>query len=81
MFLWPTCALKPKVLHLVHNSPLGGYAGFLKSYRKLKQDFFWQGMKADLKTHIKECVVCQQMKHETCHPAGLLQPLPIPNKP
>ena len=38
-------------------------------------------MKSDLKLHIKECDVCQQMKSETCHPAGLLQPLPIPDKP
>ena len=38
-------------------------------------------MRADLKKHIRECGICQQMKHETCHPAGLLQPLPIPNKP
>ena len=38
-------------------------------------------MRADLKKHIRECGICQQMKHETCHPAGLLQPLPIPDKP
>ena len=38
-------------------------------------------MKSDLKQHIKECGVCQQMKHETCKPVGLLQPLPIPIKP
>ena len=38
-------------------------------------------MKSDLKLHIKECDVCQQMKSETCHPARLLQPLPIPDKP
>ena len=38
-------------------------------------------MKANLKTHIRECGVCQQMKHETYHLASLLQPLPIPDKP
>ena len=81
MFLWPTSFLIPKVLHLVHDSPLGGQAGFQKSYHRLRQDFLWQEMKTDLKTHIRECGVCQQMKHETCHLAGLLQPLPIPDKP
>ena len=39
------------------------------------------GMRSDLKQHIKECGVCQQMKNETCKPPGLLQPLPIPDKP
>ena len=38
-------------------------------------------MKSDLKQHIKECGVCQQMKHETCKLAGLIQPLPIPIRP
>ena len=38
-------------------------------------------MRANLKKHIRECGVCQQMKHETCHPVCLLQPLPIPDKP
>ena len=67
--------------HLVHDSPLGGHSSFLKSFHRLKQDSFWVGMKSDLELHIRECGVCQQMKHETCKPAGLLQPLPIPYKP
>ena len=81
MYLSLSCGLKPKVLQLVHDSSLGGHSGFLKSYHRLKHDFYWVGMRADLKNHIKECGVCQQMKHETCHPAGLLQPLPILDKP
>ena len=35
----------------------------------------------EIKLEIREYGVCQQMKHETCKPAGLLQPLPIPHKP
>lgn len=81
VYLGPTCSLKPKILHQVHDSPLGGHSGFLKSFHRLKQDFFWVGMKSNLKQYIKECVVCQQMKHETCSPTWVLQPLPIPNKP
>ena len=70
------------MLRQVHDSPLGGCSGFLKSFHKLKQDFFfWVGMKANLKQHNREYGVCQQIKHETCHPVRLLQPLPIPEKP
>ena len=38
-------------------------------------------MKSYLKYHIKECGVYQQMKHETCKLAGLIQPLPISIRP
>ena len=34
-----------------------------------------------MKRHVKECDICQRLKYETCHVVGLLQPLPIPDKP
>ena len=59
IFLGPSYCLIPKVLSHVHDSPLGGHSGYLISFHRLKQDFWWQSMKSDLKTYIKECVVCQ----------------------
>ena len=59
IFLGPSYYLKLKVLSHVHDSPLGGHSRYLKSFNRLKQDFWWQGMKSDLKNYIKECAVCQ----------------------
>ena len=40
VYLSSSCGLKPKVLQLVHDSPLGGHLGFLKSCHRLKHDFY-----------------------------------------
>ena len=77
-----TCdALKVVVLQQVHNSPLGGHSGFLKTLHRVKRDFYWPRLRKDVRKHVKECDTCQRLKYETCNVAGLLQPLPIPKKP
>ena len=77
-----TCeALKTAILHQVHDSPLGGHSGFLKTLHRVKKDFYWPGLRADMRKLVKECDTCQRLKSETCNPVGLLQPLPIPEKP
>jgi hypothetical protein len=48
------------------------------TYYRLKKLFQWKGLKTDVENFIKQCQVCQQAKHEHNHPAGLLQPIPIP---
>ena len=50
---------------------MAGHLGFLKSYQRAKREFFWQGMKADLKAFVRECDVCQRIKFETSILAGL----------
>ncbi|MCH91013.1 transposon Tf2-1 polyprotein, partial [Trifolium medium] len=37
-------------------------------------------MKNDITTFVKNCSICQQAKHSTTLPAGLLSPLPIPSQ-
>jgi hypothetical protein len=34
--------------------------------------FYWQGMKQDVDSYVKQCAVCQQAKHELCKYTGLL---------
>ena len=61
MVLFCTSALsplKPLVLQHMHNSPLGGQSGYLKTLHKVKQDFFWRGTKSDALSHIKRCETC-----------------------
>lgn len=81
VYLSATLSFKARVLNHVHNSPSAGYFGYLKSLDRAKQNWHWQGMKFDLKRHIKECEVSQRVKSETTTLPGLLQPLSIPSKP
>jgi len=67
-------------LQEAHDSPLAGHPGIFKTYRQLRQRFYWKGLKEDVQKYVNECKVCQQNKSELTYPAGLLQPFPIPEK-
>ena len=81
IYLSPTSSLIPLLLQQLHDSPIGSHSGYLKTFHRVKQDFYWQGMKSAIKDHIRCCEVCQRTKSDTSKPTGLLQPLPIPDRP
>ena len=66
------------ILSDFQDSPIGGHAGNLKTYKQVADQFYWIGMKGDIKRHVSECQVCQINMTNSLAPAGLLQPLPIP---
>jgi hypothetical protein len=76
----PKSPLKHEILHEFHASKLAGHSGILRTLKRLAQNFFWEAMKTDVQVFVSECDVCQRNKIEACSPAGLLQPLPIPNQ-
>ncbi|GKC68033.1 transposon Tf2-12 polyprotein [Tanacetum coccineum] len=80
ILLSPTSSLISKVLQHFHASPEGGHFGFHKTLARVKGSFWWSGIKDGVKRFIHDCHVCQRFKTESCRPAGLLQPLPIPSR-
>jgi hypothetical protein len=72
--------LQQQVLQFVHCDPVAGHSGYERTMQRARRDFYWRGMKQSVKKFIRECLVCQQNKQENTSPAGLLQPLPIPNR-
>jgi hypothetical protein len=80
LYLCKNSQLKQKVLLELHTSPVGGHSGFLKTYHRVKKDFFWDGLKTNVQRFVVECLVFQQNKVETIKTPGLLQPLSIPSQ-
>ncbi|KAL4010950.1 hypothetical protein IC575_027992 [Cucumis melo] len=71
-------SLIPVILDTFHNSAVGGHSEFLRTYKRVAAELYWEGMKADIKKQCEECLTCQRSKTLALSPAGLLVPLEIP---
>jgi hypothetical protein len=47
-------------------------------YQDLKLSYWWYGMKRDITEYVALCGMCQRVKAKHQRPAGLLQPLKVP---
>jgi hypothetical protein len=73
-------ALKTRVLYELHDSKLAGHMGMAKTEELVSRLFWWSGIRDDVMAYVNDCVVCQLSKTPTAAPAGLLQPIPIPQR-
>jgi hypothetical protein len=73
--------IRLSILHDAHDSAIAGHFGFEKTYGHLHSRFFWPTMAKDTRSYVQTCEACQRNKPSQQRPLGLLQPLPIPDRP
>ena len=71
-------SLRKLILAEAHCSRYTIHPGSSKMYKDLKRNFWWNGMKKEVAEYVEKCLTCQQIKAEHQRPAGMLQPLAIP---
>lgn len=72
--------LRSRILHEVHAAPTGGHLGVAKTMDRLGRYFYWVDQRREVQQFVHSCVQCASNKSSNQAPAGLLQPLEIPQK-
>ena len=70
--------LRDLILSEAHFTAYSIHPGATKMYYDLKGRFWWYGMKRAIAEYVAVCDTCSQVKAEHQRPAGLLQPLKVP---
>ena len=73
--------LRTRVLQEKHDHPTAGHFGFNKTLELLRRDYSWPSLRRNCKSFVSQCVLCARNKPSRHRPYGLLQPLPIPERP
>ncbi|ETO68305.1 hypothetical protein F444_14843, partial [Phytophthora nicotianae P1976] len=55
-------ALQDDMLHFAHEDVQGGHQGITRTFEKLRSEFYWSGMHADVERFAKECLDCASGK-------------------
>jgi hypothetical protein len=71
-------SIRELILKEAHETTYSIHPGSEKMYQDLKKNFWWYGMEREIAEHVAICDSYQRIKAEHQKPAGLLQPLRIP---
>lgn len=71
--------LQAKVMAANHDHVTAGHVGMDKTVELVSRHYHWRGITQSVQRFVKSCPLCQRSKSTNQKPAGLLQPLPIPD--
>lgn len=69
-----------EILFHFHDHPLAAHGGVHKTFHKIRERFWWDGMRKDVTAYVKTCETCQRYKPARMDGAGLLFPA-VPKAP
>ncbi|KAJ4717218.1 Retrotransposon protein, putative, Ty3-gypsy subclass [Melia azedarach] len=73
--------LRKELIKECHDSKWAGHLGAKRTNALLENLYYWSKMREDVEAYVRTCLVCQQDKIEQRASGGLLEPLPIPERP
>jgi transposase InsO family protein len=79
--VWVPHSMRTELILLFHDDLTAGHQGVSRTLARIAKNYFWEGMKRDIKKHINTCIVCQTSKPRHHRPYGLLAALPVPQRP
>lgn len=74
-------ALRARLLHDHHNSPVAGHPGRAKTYELLFRRYYWPRMHSDVSRWVRNCHTCRRSKDTRDRLHGTLRTLPVPARP
>jgi hypothetical protein len=73
--------LRTDIISELHCTPYAGHLGVTKTLDAVRRHFWWPSLRQDVTSFISTCHSCQTNKPSNTAPAGLMQPVEIPDQP
>lgn len=53
---------KKQIIREMHENPLGGHQGITRTFNRINSQYYWKGMRRQIKEYIQKCPTCQRNK-------------------
>jgi len=70
-------SMRDYVLRMCHDHPTAGHLGNHKTYHRIRDRYWWKGLRKDIREYVRTCGDCQSRKTQMTRPVGLLQPIKV----
>ena len=69
--------LQQEVLYKAHDAIIGGHLGVFKTLCKVRQKYWWIGLRTSVRKYIRKCTVCARRKCHNKTPRAALNTRPV----